>query len=105
MSKSGLSFLTALEDIIIERNTSPAEGSYTSELFASGTQRIAQKVGEEAIEVALASSSGNRDAIIDESADLLYHLLVLLTDQDIRLSEVTDTLEQRHVARKSSEFV
>ena len=96
MSGSTLSFLTALEDIIVERKSSPAEGSYTSELFASGTQRIAQKVGEEAIEVLLASTSRSREATINESADLLYHLLVLLTDQDIRLSEVTDTLKQRH---------
>ncbi len=96
MSGSDLSFLTTLEDIIVERKTSPAEGSYTSELFAAGRQRIAQKVGEEAIEVALASTSGNREATINESADLLYHLLVLLTEQGIRLSDVTDTLEQRH---------
>ncbi len=105
MSGSDLSFLTALEGIISERKASPSEGSYTSELFGSGIQRIAQKVGEEAIEVALASTSGNREATINESADLLYHLLVLLADQDIRLSEVTDTLEQRHLARKSTEFV
>ena len=85
-----------LEDIIIERKSSPAEGSYTSELFASGTQRIAQKVGEEAIEVALASTSGDREATINESADLLYHLLVLLTDQDVQLSDVIETLNKRH---------
>ena len=96
MSGSDLKFLTTLEEIIVARKASPSDGSYTSELFASGNQRIAQKVGEEAIEVALASSSGNREATINESADLLYHLLVLLTDQDIRLSEVTETLKQRH---------
>ena len=96
MSGTDLSFLTVLEDIIIERKSSPAEGSYTSELFASGTQRIAQKVGEEAIEVALASTSGNREATINESADLLYHLLVLLTDQDVQLSDVIETLNKRH---------
>jgi len=96
LSGTDLSFLTALEDIIVERKSSHAEGSYTSELFASGTQRIAQKVGEEAIEVVLASTSGNRDATVDESADLLYHLLVLLTDQDIRLIDVVETLKNRH---------
>ena len=96
MSGSNLGFLTALEEIIVERKNSPAEGSYTSELFAAGQQRIAQKVGEEAIEVALASTSSNREATINESADLLYHLLVLLTNQGIRLSDVTATLEQRH---------
>jgi len=96
LSGTDLSFLTVLEDIIIERKSSPAEGSYTSELFASGTQRIAQKVGEEAIEVALASTSGDREATINESADLLYHLLVLLTDQDVQLSDVIETLNKRH---------
>ncbi len=96
MSNTDLNFLTTLEDLIVERKTSPAEGSYTSELFAAGQQRIAQKVGEEAIEVALASTSGNREATINETADLLYHLLVLLTNQGIRLTNVIDMLEQRH---------
>ncbi len=96
MSDSNLGFLTALEEIIVERKNSPVEGSYTSELFAAGRQRIAQKVGEEAIEVVLASTSGNREATLSESADLLYHLLVLLTDQGIRLTDVTDILEKRH---------
>jgi len=96
LSSTESGFLTTLEKIIVERKTSPAEGSYTSELFAAGRQRIAQKVGEEAIEVALASTSGNREATLNESADLLYHLLVLLTDQGIRLTDVTDILEKRH---------
>ncbi len=96
MSASNISFLTVLEEIIVERKNLPAEGSYTSELFAAGQQRIAQKVGEEAIEVALASTSGNREATLNESADLLYHLLVLLTDQGIQLTDVTDILEKRH---------
>jgi len=95
LSGSDLSFLTTLEEIIVERKSSPAEGSYTSELFAAGQQRVAQKVGEEAVEVILASASGNREATINETADLLYHLLVLLTDQGIGLSDVVDTLEQR----------
>ena len=87
-----------LETIIGERKSSPVDGSYTCELFAAGAQRIAQKVGEEAIEVALAATSGDREAIINESADLLYHLLVLLADHGIRLEDVADTLEQRHNA-------
>jgi len=96
LSASDLSFLATLEEIIVERKLSPAEGSYTCELFAAGQQRIAQKVGEEAIEVALASTSGDRAATIDESADLLYHLLVLLAQHDIPLTHVIDTLKQRH---------
>ncbi len=95
MSGSNLSFLTELEEIIVERKNLPSEGSYTSELFAAGRQRIAQKVGEEAVEVILASASGNREATINETADLLYHLLVLLTEQGIRFSDVIYTLEQR----------
>ena len=96
MSGSNLSFLTVLEEINVERKNLPSEGSYTSELFAAGRQRIAQKVGEEAVEVILASASGNREATVNETADLLYHLLVLLTEQGIRLSDVVDMLEQRH---------
>lgn len=96
MSGSKLSFLTVLEEIIAERKNLPSEGSYTSELFAAGRQRIAQKVGEEAVEVILAAASGNREATVNETADLLYHLLVFLTEQGIRLSDVVDTLEQRH---------
>jgi len=96
LSGSKLSFLTVLEEIIVERKNLPSEGSYTSELFAAGRQRIAQKVGEEAVEVILAAASGNREATVNETADLLYHLLVLLTEQGIRLSDVIVTLEQRH---------
>jgi len=96
MSNSDLEFLAKLENVIIERRTSPSAGSYTSELYASGTQRIAQKVGEEAIEVALASCHDDRQEIVGEAADLLYHLLVLLANQEIRLTEVVATLESRH---------
>jgi phosphoribosyl-ATP pyrophosphohydrolase/phosphoribosyl-AMP cyclohydrolase len=96
MSNTDLDFLATLENIIVERRASPAAGSYTSELYASGTQRIAQKVGEEAIEVALASCHDDRQEIVGEAADLLYHLLVLLANQEIRLAEVISTLESRH---------
>ena len=96
MSNTDLDFLASLESVIVERRASPAAGSYTSELYASGTQRIAQKVGEEAIEVALASCHDDREEIVGEAADLLYHLLVLLANQDIRLAEVISTLESRH---------
>jgi phosphoribosyl-ATP pyrophosphohydrolase/phosphoribosyl-AMP cyclohydrolase len=96
MSNTDLDFLASLENVIVARRASPSAGSYTSELFASGTQRIAQKVGEEAIEVALASCHDDREEIVGEAADLLYHLLVLLANQDIRLAEVISTLESRH---------
>ena len=96
MSNSDLEFLATLESIIAERRASPAEGSYTSELFASGTQRIAQKVGEEAVEVALASCHDDRGETVGEAADLLYHLLVLLANQEIALTDVVATLRSRH---------
>ena len=96
MSGSKLEFLATLEKTIMQRRQSPSEDSYTSQLFAAGAQRIAQKVGEEAIEVALASSSGDRAQTISEAADLMYHLLVLLSNQDIQLADVVAELELRH---------
>ena len=96
MTAASLEFLVTLEDIIANRKQAMPDDSYTSQLFAAGAKRIAQKVGEEAVEVALAASSGNRDETLSESADLLYHLLVLLADQDIRLSQVVDKLASRH---------
>lgn len=96
MTTSKLTFLSTLENLIADRKASPSPTSYTSELFAAGTQRIAQKVGEEAVELALASCHDNRAETIAESADLIYHLLVLLANQEIPLSEVLAALEARH---------
>lgn len=93
---SNTQFINKLERIIAERLASPASDSYTAELAAAGTKRIAQKVGEEAIELALASVAGNRQEMIDEAADLIYHLLVLLSTREIRLVDVADVLESRH---------
>jgi phosphoribosyl-ATP pyrophosphohydrolase/phosphoribosyl-AMP cyclohydrolase len=98
MSNSGLAFLGTLESIITARRDAAPASSYTAELFASGTRRIAQKVGEEAVEVALASSAGDREEVINETADLIYHLMVLLADQDIRLADIVATLAARHKA-------
>ena len=96
MPDSDLNFLKTLESIIQDRRASPVTGSYTAELFAAGSQRIAQKVGEEAIEVALASCHGDKTETKAETADLLYHLLVLLGNQDIKLTDVIAVLEERH---------
>ncbi len=96
MTTNNLAFLQTLEDLIVARRNAPVGKSYTSSLFAAGTQRIAQKVGEEAVEVALAACSSNSDEITDEAADLVYHLLVLLADKDIRFADVVRTLESRH---------
>jgi phosphoribosyl-ATP pyrophosphohydrolase len=89
-------FLLELEQIIRDRQQSPREGSYTSSLFAEGAPRIAQKVGEEAVEVIVAALAQTRERQIEESADLIYHLWVLLAHLQIPLSDVVAELERRH---------
>jgi phosphoribosyl-ATP pyrophosphohydrolase/phosphoribosyl-AMP cyclohydrolase len=96
LSTSNIEFLQTLEDVIVKRRHAPAENSYTSALFAAGNKRIAQKVGEEAVELAIASVSGDRAEAIEEAADLVYHLLVLLNNQDIKLADIVTVLETRH---------
>ena len=96
MNTSELAFLETLESIIQERLDNPGNGSYTASLAASGMQRIAQKVGEEAVELALAAAVGNRDEVIDEAADLVYHLLVLLHAQELDLGRIAARLQERH---------
>ena len=87
--------LRRLEETIRSRKQLMPEGSYTSKLFKEGTPRIAQKVGEEGVEVALASVLGDKKRLTEESADLLYHLLVLLRQQDLTLDDVTKELQSR----------
>ena len=96
MSSSNIEFLAVLETDIRERLANPDSSSYTAALAASGTQRIAQKVGEEGVELALAAVGGKRDEVIDEAADLIYHLLVLLQTQELGLGDVVARLEERH---------
>ncbi|MDJ0909585.1 MAG: phosphoribosyl-ATP diphosphatase [Woeseiaceae bacterium] len=91
-------FIQQLEEIIRDRFENPVEGSYTAKLAAAGTKRIAQKVGEEGVELALASVDGDKEEIVAEAADLVYHLLVLLNRQDLSLADVSDELERRHSA-------
>ena len=98
MSNKDLAFLAALEDVIRDRLENPDSNSYTASLAASGRQRIAQKVGEEAVELALASVADDREEVIDEAADLVYHLLVLLQSQDLDLGRVVARLRERHSA-------
>lgn len=93
---SGIQFITRLEDIIGERLAAAPDGSYTASLADAGVKRIAQKVGEEAVELALASVDGDRNEILDEAADLVYHLLVLLRLQGISLDDVSAVLQDRH---------
>jgi len=96
MTNSTENFLQILESTIADRLEDPSQESYTANLAASGTKRIAQKVGEEAVELALASVAGDRNEVLNEAADLIYHLLVLLHTQGVRLDDVIGTLEARH---------
>jgi phosphoribosyl-ATP pyrophosphohydrolase/phosphoribosyl-AMP cyclohydrolase len=92
----GLAFLAHLERVIARRYARRPRGSYTTRLFDAGTKRIAQKVGEEGVETALAAMAGDREELVNEAADLIYHLLVLLRDGDLDLADVATALKQRH---------
>ncbi len=96
----GLAFLCELEAVIEQRITQSPEGSYTARLYAQGPRRIAQKVGEEGLEVALAAVAEPDNKVIGESADLLFHLLVLLKSRDVPLARVVAELKSRHPAPK-----
>ncbi|MDX1498973.1 MAG: phosphoribosyl-ATP diphosphatase [Woeseiaceae bacterium] len=91
-----LEFLKRLEATIRERLATGDETSYTARLAADGPARIAQKVGEEGVELALASVSGSSEETLAEAADLLYHLLVLLGARGLTLADVVRVLEARH---------
>jgi phosphoribosyl-ATP pyrophosphohydrolase/phosphoribosyl-AMP cyclohydrolase len=91
-----LAFLSMLQTVIDERRSASPDDSYTARLFNNGPKFIAQKVGEEAVETAIAASAGKNEEVLDESADLLFHLLVLLKSRDLSLAEVLATLEARH---------
>lgn len=94
-----LSFVGRLDQMIAERRRLRPVGSYTTKLFASGTRRIAQKVGEEAVETALAAVAQDRAALLGEAADLLYHLTVLLHDRDASLADLaTELAKRQHIA-------
>ena len=96
MSISDIAFLEDLESIVRDRLEDPTEDSYTARLANAGIKRIAQKVGEEGVELALAAAACDKDEIIDETADLLYHVIVMLAIQDLGLKDVCDRLRTRH---------
>ncbi len=91
----GFGFIGKLESIIADRQESRPDGSYTARLMNEGIQRIAQKVGEEGVEVALAAVKENREEIIGEVSDLMYHVLVLLRHQEIGFSDIAQRLKER----------
>jgi len=89
-------FLYQLEQLLASRKTADPASSYTAKLYASGTKRIAQKVGEEGVETALAATVHDREELTNEASDLVYHLLVLLQDQALDLTAVIENLRARH---------
>lgn len=91
----GVNFLYELEAVIAARKTSPDESSYTSQLFAKGINKIAQKVGEEAIELVIEAKDNNNELFLNEAADLLFHYLILLHAKEVTLKDVAETLKKR----------
>ena len=87
--------LRELYEVILDRKANPQEGSYTNYLLDKGTEKIAKKVGEEAVETAIAAAKEDKQEIIGEIADVIYHILVLMADQDITLEDVQKELESR----------
>jgi phosphoribosyl-ATP pyrophosphohydrolase/phosphoribosyl-AMP cyclohydrolase len=89
-------FLKVLQDFIDKRHEEMPEGSYTTSLFQSGVNKMAQKVGEEAVEAVIEACNGTDDRLIYESADLIYHLIVLLTSKGYRIEDLARELKERH---------
>jgi len=97
---SNVIFLETLEGVIERRLKESPEGSYTARLAGQGTLKVAQKVGEEAVELAIAAAAQDRAHVTAEAADLIYHLLLLLNLRDLRLADIVAELETRHGARQ-----
>lgn len=93
---SSLLFLTELQDFIEKRHEEMPEGSYTTSLFKDGLNRMAQKVGEEALEAVIEATNGTNDRLIYECSDMFYHLIVLLTSKGLRIEDITRELQERH---------
>ena len=94
--RAGAVFLGELARVVKDRKEHPAEGSYTSYLFEKGIDKIAKKTGEEAVAVVIAAKNADREELVGECADLLYHLTVLMEEKGISLSDVCTELKKRH---------
>jgi len=90
-------FISSLEDIILDRKINPSDSSYVSSLFKKGTNKIAQKVGEEAVELVIEAKDDNDDLFLNESADLLFHYLILLQNKGFKLNDVINVLKNRNL--------
>ena len=84
------------EDFIDKRHAEMPEGSYTTSLFRSGVNKMAQKVGEEAVETVIEATNGTKEQLLYETSDLIYHLIVLLTEKGLRIEDLARELEARH---------
>jgi phosphoribosyl-AMP cyclohydrolase / phosphoribosyl-ATP pyrophosphohydrolase len=91
-----IQFLTFLQDLIDGRKKDMPEGSYTTKLFQKGINKVAQKVGEEAVELVIEAKDNNDDLFLNEAADLVFHLFVLLTAKNYRIEDVIKVLQSRH---------
>lgn len=91
-----LLFLTELQDFINKRHEEMPEGSYTTSLFKDGLNRMAQKVGEEALEAVIEATNGTNERLIYEASDMFYHLIVLLTSKGLRIEDIAKELQVRH---------
>ena len=91
-----LLFLIELQDFIYRRKKEMPEGSYTTKLFKEGINKIAQKVGEEALETIIEATNGTNEHLVYEASDMLYHLLVMLTEKGLRIEDVAQELQKRH---------
>jgi phosphoribosyl-ATP pyrophosphohydrolase/phosphoribosyl-AMP cyclohydrolase len=94
--KNPLLFLTELQDFIEKRHEEMPEGSYTTSLFKDGLNRMAQKVGEEALELVIEACNGTNERLVYEGSDMFYHLIVLLTSKGLRIEDLAAELMQRH---------
>ena len=95
-NKWGVEFFSYLQDFIKRRYDEMPEGSYTTSLFKSGINRMAQKVGEEAVETVIEATNGTDDRLIYEASDMIYHLIVLLTSKGYRIEDLAEELVKRH---------
>lgn len=98
-NQSNTYFIDKLRTIIKDRKSNPSEGSYTSSLFEKGINKIAQKVGEEAVEIVIEAKDDNKPLFLGEAADLLFHYLILLEAKEIELDEVMEVLIERHTKK------
>lgn len=100
VEKNNLKFLNQLFELIKKRKEELPENSYTTKLFQKGADRIIQKVGEEAIEICIAAKNRNKEEVVNEVSDLVFHMMVMLAEQNIELTEIVANLVKRHQVKK-----